>query len=161
MEKEITREEVANMNPEFKLVMDSETHHNHPVITDEEGTVRWKQNASVRHLIDEKIDLNSLWMLFGALGLNKNSEFIRNLYRNMGYSINGYWEIFYWEMNNPIADEYKPKASESDYDNMTTELKARMILFHSDDHSKGFNEGLIWAVRLLGDYKKGEGILQQ
>jgi hypothetical protein len=30
------------------------------------------------------------------------------MYRDMGYSLFGYWEMFYWEINNNIAHEYKP-----------------------------------------------------
>jgi len=26
----------------------------------------------------------------------------------MGYSLFGYWEVFYWDANNDIADEYEP-----------------------------------------------------
>jgi hypothetical protein len=28
------------------------------------------------------------------------------MYRDMGYSLYGYWEIFYWEMNNDYAQDY-------------------------------------------------------
>ena len=37
-----------------------------------------------------------------------NSEMWRKLYRDLGYSLFGYWEIFYWEANNEKAAEYKP-----------------------------------------------------
>ena len=26
----------------------------------------------------------------------------------MGYSLGGYWEVFYWEVNNELAHKYKP-----------------------------------------------------
>jgi len=80
--------------------------HDHELIKDEEGTLRWKANPSVRKLVD-KISLNDLWALFDELGLNRNSEIIRKMYRDMGYPLFGYWEIFHWETNNEIADEYK------------------------------------------------------
>jgi hypothetical protein len=48
-------------------------------------------------------------MLFFKMGLTKNSEEVRKLYRDMGYSLSGYWEIFYWDMNNEDAHKYKPK----------------------------------------------------
>jgi hypothetical protein len=44
------------------------------------------------------------------MGYDKNSEVYRKLYRDIGYSLEGYWEIFYWEVNNPIASEYKHKV---------------------------------------------------
>jgi hypothetical protein len=48
-------------------------------------------------------------MLFYKMGLTKNSEEVRKLYRDMCYSLSGYWEIFYWDMNNEDARKYKPK----------------------------------------------------
>jgi hypothetical protein len=44
------------------------------------------------------------------MGLGKNDESVRKLYRDMGYSLSGYWEIFYWEMNNEDADQYRPEV---------------------------------------------------
>jgi hypothetical protein len=78
------------------------------VIEDEHGTVRWKTDPAVRAVIDKGI-LNDLWILFMSMGLTKNSEEVRKLYRDMGYSLSGYWEIFYWDMNNEDAHKYKPK----------------------------------------------------
>jgi hypothetical protein len=43
------------------------------------------------------------------MGLTKNSEEVRKLYHDMGYSLSGYWEIFCWEANNENARKYKPK----------------------------------------------------
>ena len=37
----------------------------------------------------------------------KNSEEWRKLYRDIGYSLYGYWEIFYWDMNNEDAADYR------------------------------------------------------
>lgn len=68
---------------------------------------RRKEDNAVRKMVD-KIGLNEIYQLFDSLGLNKNSELIRKMYRDMGYSLFGYWEIFYWEANNDIADEYVP-----------------------------------------------------
>jgi hypothetical protein len=41
-------------------------------------------------------------------GYTKNSEIYRKLYRDMGYSLSGYWEVFYWDVNNEKVDEYNP-----------------------------------------------------
>jgi hypothetical protein len=41
-------------------------------------------------------------------GLDKNCDEYRKVYRDIGYSLDGYWEIFYWEVNNPISREYIP-----------------------------------------------------
>ena len=93
---------------DYKLIFETESHHDHEVIEDEMGTVRWKTNPAVRAIIDKGI-LNDLWILFMSMGLTKNSEEVRKLYRDMGYSLSGYWEIFYWDMNNEDAHKYKPK----------------------------------------------------
>ena len=93
---------------DYKLIFETESHHDHEVIEDEHGTLRWKSNPTVRQTVD-KVNLNDLWMLFHHMGLTKNSEEVRKLYRDMGYSLSGYWEIFYWDMNNEDAHKYKPK----------------------------------------------------
>jgi len=107
-EKVVKREDITDET--YREILDIETHHNHEIIEDEHGTLRWKSVPKVRQLIDTKLNLNDLWMLLRALGHDKNSEFTRHLYRSMGYSLFGYWEVFYWEVNNDIADEYKPNV---------------------------------------------------
>lgn len=42
--------------------------------------------------------------------------------------------------------------TKSDYKNMIIELNARMILFHDDEHSIGFNKGLNWAKSMVERY---------
>jgi len=93
---------------EYKQIFKTESHHDHLVIEDDMGTVRWKADPSVREVLD-RVYLNDIWMLFMKMGLTKNSEEVRKLYRDMGYSLSGYWEIFYWDMNNEDAKKYKPK----------------------------------------------------
>lgn len=104
MEK-VTREELMDVE-DYKEIFDIEFHHDHEIIRDEAGTVRWKPNPDVRKIIDKGI-LNDLWILFHNMGLTKNSEEVRKLYRDMGYSLSGYWEIFFWDLNNDDAREYK------------------------------------------------------
>ncbi len=105
--KVVSREEVSMADESYAELLKKETHHNHEIIKD--GDVfRWRQNPDVRFLVDEKISLNDLIPLLHCLGYDKNSEVYRQLYRDMGYSIFGYWEVFYWEVNNPKADEYVP-----------------------------------------------------
>lgn len=94
--KTITRTEVRKADKTYRDMLKTEKHHKHEIV-DDNGTYRWKENADVRKIIDEKIDLNELWRLFYSLGYNKNSEVVRKLYRDMGYSLFGYWEVFYWD----------------------------------------------------------------
>jgi len=91
----------------YRTILDTEIHHDHQIIEDENGTYRWKRDDSVRKMVD-KIGLNDIFQLFDALGLTKNSELMRKMYRDMGYSLYGYWEIFYWYANNPDANKYSP-----------------------------------------------------
>ena len=107
--KIVSREEASKVCEEWKEMLKTERHHNHKIV-DVNGVLRWKENEDVRVLFGSNapISLNSLWDLFYAMGLDKNSEFIRDFYRNMGYSLGCFWEIFYWEVNNEIANEYNP-----------------------------------------------------
>ena len=93
---------------DYKLIFETESHHEHLVIEDEQGTLRWKSDPSVLALLG-RVNLNDIWIAFHHMGLTKNSEEVRKLYRDMGYSLSGYWEIFYWDMNNEDAHKYKPK----------------------------------------------------
>lgn len=95
--------------PDYLLILEKEAHHDHEMIMDEHGTLRWKKDKDVVDLL-ERIDLNYLCPLLMALGYGKNSEAYRKLYRCMGYSLYGYWEIFYWEINNPEAEQYVANA---------------------------------------------------
>ena len=106
--KTVTRTEAGKADKIYRDMLKTEKHHKHEIIEDEQGTYRWKENETVRKLIVEKINLNDLWLLFYSLGYGKNSEVVRQLYRDMGYSLFRYWEVFYWEANNDIADEYEP-----------------------------------------------------
>jgi hypothetical protein len=89
-------------------ILDVETHHQHEIVIDAIGRYRWKANPIVCENIDN-IPFNDLISLLYALGYDKNSEVYRKLYRDLGYTLDGYWEIFYWEVNNENAEEYKTK----------------------------------------------------
>lgn len=107
MEIIIKREEITD--EDYREILDVESHHKHKIIKDKDGILRWKENPEVvRHL--KNISLNDLCPLLNCLGYNKNSEVYRKLYRDMGYSLFGYWELFFWEVNNEIASEYVPNA---------------------------------------------------
>ena len=107
MDTVVTREELMDVDS-YKEMFDIEFHHNHEIIRDQNGTIRWKGDPAMANIISKTVNLNDLWyIMFFSMGLTKNSEEVRKLYRDMGYSLSGYWEIFFWEMNNEDADEYK------------------------------------------------------
>jgi hypothetical protein len=89
----------------FAEIMQKESHHNHEIV-DEHGP-RWKGDTRVSKLVDDMGGMNNVVALMYSIGLNKNSEEWRKLYRDIGYSLYGYWEIFYWEMNNEDAADYR------------------------------------------------------
>jgi hypothetical protein len=107
MEKVIKREEITDET--YREILDVETHHNHEIIEDKNGVFRWKENPEVNQLL-KNISLNDLCPLLESLGYDKNSEVYRKLYRDMGYSLFGYWEIFFWEVNNEKVSDYKPNT---------------------------------------------------
>lgn len=104
--KEVKREDIKISN--FQEIFEKESHHTHPIYADGNNKLRWKENHEVNDLLASgQLNLNDLVYLLHALGFGKNSEVYRKLYRDMGYSLDGYWEIFYWEVNNPNADKYQ------------------------------------------------------
>lgn len=83
--------------------------HDHELIIDDRGTIRWKANPVIRKLVRDKIiDLNAVWdnayEVYGEKA--KNTWVMRNFYRQLGYSLFGYWEIFFWEANNEWSFEW-------------------------------------------------------
>lgn len=103
MPKYITKEEVIETDSLYKEIFKREN-PDHPIIKDNYGVLRWKKDPMVEMLFEYKaLDLNALFIN----GASKNDPRVRELYRKMGYSLFGYWEVFHWEMNNPEADQYK------------------------------------------------------
>lgn len=101
---------------DYREMMEKETHHTHAIIEDEHGTYRWEPDPFTVKLIDAT-NLNFVIQGLYENGATKNSEIYRELYRKMGYSLSGYWEIFYWEVNNPDAKQYTSPASNTDIKN--------------------------------------------
>ncbi len=94
---------------DYQEIFKRESHHDHEIIEDDNGTLRWKENPIVREMTGHgnPISLNDLLPMLCSMGYGKNSEVYRKLYRDMGYSLFGYWEIFYWDWNNEEWDEYR------------------------------------------------------
>lgn len=90
----------------FEEIMRKESHHNHDIVDEGHGP-RWKEDPRVSKLVDDMGGMNNVVAFMYSIGLNKNSEEYRKLYRDIGYSIYGYWEIFYWDMNNEDAADYR------------------------------------------------------
>ena len=66
-----------------------------------DGRYYWKVNPVIELLHEaEAININKLWRFMAEQGIDKSDWRLRKFYRDLGYSLFGYWEIFYWEMNN-------------------------------------------------------------
>lgn len=102
----MNREHVKSLSDEYRQILESEHHHNHEIV-ELAGVLRWKENPDSASIL-ENISLNDLCPLLTSLDYGKNSEVYRKLYRNMGYSLSGYWEVFYWDWNNEDAESYMP-----------------------------------------------------
>ena len=102
--KKINREEITDLN--FIEIMKKESHHNHEIILDKEGDLFWKPDENLCAKIEGE-NINDYIFDFNSNGLNKNSEEYRKFYRDMGYSLLGYWMIFYCKANNPICKDYR------------------------------------------------------
>lgn len=89
----------------YLKIMKKESHHGHEIITNEDGRLAWKQDDEVVKIIEE-VGFDYVLELFRNVGYNKNSKIYRKLYRDMGYTLFCYWEVFYCKMNNPIANKY-------------------------------------------------------
>lgn len=77
----------------------------HKIIEDEYGVWRWETDPTMEMLYDAgMIKLNTL---AAKIPNFRNDPRIRDLYRQIGISLHGYWETFHWEVNNEHADEYE------------------------------------------------------
>lgn len=92
-------------------MLSKEKHHKHKIIKYSDGTIAWLRDENTYILINS-IGLSKIMSLFEAMGLDRNSEIVRDLFRKYGYSLDGYWEIFYWVTNNPKAKKYVPPIKE-------------------------------------------------
>ena len=102
--KKIERKEITDLD--FIKIMKKENHHNHEIIQDNEGGLFWKPDEKLSAEIEGK-NINDNIFYFQSNGLDKNSEEYRKFYRDIGYSLLGYWNIFYCKANNPIYKNYR------------------------------------------------------
>jgi hypothetical protein len=58
----VSREEASAVAEDYKEILDKEWHHDHEIIRDDHGTLRWKENPKVREIID-KGRLLIIWLL--------------------------------------------------------------------------------------------------
>ena len=100
----ISWDDAAKLAPEYREVLSVEE-FGHELHVNEHGTLRWVANPEKEQEIMDEFGASDLNQLF-ARGADKNDPRIRDLYKCMGYSLFGFWEVFYWEVNNPRAYKY-------------------------------------------------------
>lgn len=96
----------------YELVLTREEQTGHEIHINEHGTLRWDANPDREKEIMDGFGAKDLNDLFMYKGFDKNDPIIRELYKCIGYSIYGFWEIFYWEVNNEYANEYVAPTNE-------------------------------------------------
>jgi hypothetical protein len=104
--KYVSREEAISLCEEAKEIFSREK-HDHRIYMDEHGVLRWEGDPIIEMISPagefDCLSLNTMFMN----GASKNDPRVRELYRKLGYSLFGYWEVFHWDVNNPQAEEYK------------------------------------------------------
>ena len=85
IETPVSREEIP------ETVRFSATLTDHPIIQDEQGVLRYKQNPLVCWLSGH-IDLNEMWRSYGQ-GTWSREAFMQ-FYRDIGYSLSGFEEVW-------------------------------------------------------------------
>lgn len=137
-----------------------ELHHDHkivvPIVIYPKGeenktstTYRWKENKDITNYLcsgitSKGLNLNQTVDVLWNLGYNKNSEVWRNIYRSIGYSLYGYWEVIHWHMNNEETDSYKPPVKDQ------TKLVAKL---------KKENKALKLEIERLNEWASKKGKL--
>lgn len=115
----VTWSEAAALSEDYALILHTEMDlHSHELVKDSHGTLRWKADPLIDEMFSRRwFNLNDI-MLSQYKPINganpkippnpivKNDPLARELYRRMGISLFGYWEVFYWDVNNPNAEEF-------------------------------------------------------
>jgi len=113
--KTISRAQAAKKSIDYAKMLECEDHHDHKIIEDTHGVWRWERVLKVDKIVTGKLDLNYLVLILEYMGFDKNSEVQRKLYRDMGYSLSGYYDVFYWDVNNDKADKYRRPITAQDF----------------------------------------------
>jgi len=93
-EGNITWAQASAIADEYKQVLDREF-QGHQLYVDKHGTIRWVADPERENEIMAEFgarDMNDLYLKGG----DKNDPRMRELYKHIGYSLSGFWEVFYW-----------------------------------------------------------------
>ncbi len=101
----ISWQAASKIAADYEMVLAREEKDGHQLYVDKHDTIRWVENPIREKEIMDIYRAGDLSQLF-MHGADKNTAIIRELYKCIGYSLCGFWEIFYWEVNNERANEY-------------------------------------------------------
>ena len=75
----------------------------HPIVRDEQGILRYAINPLTCWL-ENRIDLNEMWIAYRRKGAWTREQFMQ-FYRDIGYSLNGFEEIWGEELDEIEKDQ--------------------------------------------------------
>lgn len=109
----VPRDYIKDDYPQIYL---NESHHNHKIVKDKNGKLRWESYPDALAIFNSG-KLTDYIIALRKKDYDKNSEKYRHFYRSLGYSLDGYVNIFYQKLNNDLCDFYRPQPlTETDID---------------------------------------------
>jgi len=110
-EEEMRKGKIVSLKDIPKRFQFTASLSDHPIILDDHGTYRYQARPTIRWLAD-KINLNDMWGYFmPQLDDPTIIDDFMQFYRDIGYSLHGYEEIWAEELDK-IEDEDKQKGGE-------------------------------------------------
>lgn len=152
----------ARFDDATQEMLKTEMHHGHKIV-EVDGKFCWEVNDEVNNWIEKRnICLNDVCPMLHLLGYGKNSEIHRKLFRDIGYPLFGYWEKFYWEVNNKDVDDYVPPATlTTDGAEQGFEREARYTVLKDSDVCEALEPDektdLIFLCDKVKAYRDAEG----
>lgn len=104
--KTLTRKEVSDMAEHYRVVLETESYHDHELVEDEIGRPKWRENPETWVMVEE-IGLTNVSKVLNQLGYGKETEVMKKLFRDMGYLLEGYYELFYWDSSGKRIDNHE------------------------------------------------------
>jgi hypothetical protein len=103
--RKVSREELPS---DFFVMMEYEAHHDHEIIMDNAGMLRWKDDPEVRKLLIEYGGCtDNIIQVIRGMGYDNNSEVLRKFYRDCGLMLVEYFDILYGQ-NGVVDIDYVP-----------------------------------------------------
>lgn len=85
----------------------------HPIVVDDNGVYRYKANGVTNWLYENKcIDLNKVWLAYGRCMFSL--EDFMQFYRDLGYSLGGFEELFAKELDRMQGIEPEEEEDEDE-----------------------------------------------